>query len=113
MIKKIFYFSLLILFFFQLVFIDNYHNWGDDFSLYLHQAKSLVEGSSSELHLKNLDMMNHGKIGPALYPMGFPLLISPLQKLGCDLYYFKCVEIIFYILSLIILQKIYSKYLQI
>jgi len=111
MIKKIFYFSLLILFFFQLVFIDNYHNWGDDFSLYLHQAKSLVEGSSSELHLINLDMMKHGKIGPALYPMGFPLLISPLQKLGCDLYFFKVVEIIFYILSLIILQKIYSKYL--
>lgn len=65
------------------------HNWGGDFSMYIHQAKNLVEG---------LSQMQNGYLystytsyhGPQSYPVGFPLLLAPFYALfGNSIYHFQ------------------------
>ncbi|MEZ4773928.1 MAG: hypothetical protein R3D00_12155 [Bacteroidia bacterium] len=72
---------LLLIAFLPLFFINltGYHGWGDDFAQYIHQAKNVTVGiSPSETgHILN----EEGIIGPAAYPMGFPLLLAPLYAL--------------------------------
>ena len=64
------------------------HNWGGDFSQYISQAKALVEGSQDVLLEQNSYAMENSDeiIGPYLYPLGFPLLLSPVYYIfGLDL----------------------------
>lgn len=65
------------------------HNWGGDFSMYIHQAKNLVEG---------IPQMQNGYLystvtsyhGPHAYPVGFPILLSPFYALfGNSVYHFE------------------------
>ena len=82
------------------------HGWGDDFALYIAQAKSLVEGNMEKLHEQNTFAMAHSTypIGPNLVPWGFPLLLSPIYAIfGLNLLAMKMVEIFFFALSLIII----------
>lgn len=54
-------------------------NWGDDFAHYILQAKYIVQGipqfESKIIYNKQIS------IGPPAYPIGFPLLISPVYAL--------------------------------
>lgn len=72
---------LLLIAFLPLFFINltGYHGWGDDFAQYIHQAKNFTEGiSPAETgHILN----EKGIIGPAAYPMGFPILLAPVYAL--------------------------------
>lgn len=103
--------GIFFLLFLQLIFIDNYHNWGDDFALYLHQAKALFIGDLHTLHVDNTLMMNKGKIGPYLYPNGFPLLLSITYFLNVTFWSFKLIGVISFIVGIIFLNKIYSLYI--
>ncbi len=66
--------------------LEQGHDWGGDFALYLRQAQSLLDGTSEELLAFNSYAMNNStqgtganpQIGPHLYPWGFPLLLAPL-----------------------------------
>ena len=91
----------------NLCLIDNYHQWGDDFSLYLNQAKSLVNGSYNDLYNTNKDVMDHGKAGPYLYPIGYPVLISPFFKLSeFNFIYFKLFNYAIYLIGMYFFCKI-------
>jgi len=76
---QVFYLILLLLFCIPLLFINikNNHDWGDDFASYIHQAKNICEGipQSQNGYVLNQD---YPKMGPPAYPIGFPLLLSPV-----------------------------------
>jgi hypothetical protein len=72
------YFILLLLCV-PLLFLNvkSSHDWGDDFASYIHQAKNISEGipQSQTGYVLNQD---YPKLGPPAYPIGFPLMLSPV-----------------------------------
>jgi len=81
-------FWLPLLFLGLVVFtIDNGHEWGDDFALYISQARSILNQNSGALLLNNQWMMKNseGLIGPELYPWGYPVFLSGLIGLFGEL----------------------------
>ena len=85
------------------------HDWGGDFALYLRQTQSLFDGTSEELLEFNRYAMENSteqmgsnpQIGPHLYPWGLPLLLAPVVAIwGFALTPLKVYMIIFFLLSL-------------
>lgn len=60
--------------------IRTHHDWGDDFAQYINQAKCIRIGepASETGYIYNT---NNPMLGPAAYPGGFPLLLSPVYVL--------------------------------
>lgn len=74
----------------------NGHTQGDDFALYLRQARSIFEGNVSQVVADNrFTVINSGGgFSPYAYPWGFPLLLSPFVHLwGLDYDRLKLVEV--------------------
>jgi hypothetical protein len=91
------------------------HVWGDDFAMYIHQSQSLLDGKMADLYQKNVyltdnsEILEGGPIGPYLYPMGFPLLLSGVYKLmGLDFFGLKIFCSLFFILSLPLIYLLFS-----
>jgi len=59
------------------------HFWGDDFAAYIMQAKSILTGSTNEFVTANTFAVTQSshQIGPAAYPWGFPLMLTPVYTL--------------------------------
>ena len=75
---------LLVVAWFCKVFYQPGHDWGDDFALYIHQAKGLVNGNVGEVIAQNryaVDNSGWSSFSPLVYPWGFPLLIAPIIAL--------------------------------
>lgn len=76
-IKYLFYISVALivvpLFF---IGLQSGHDWGDDFALYIKQALSIASGES--LYNTNYVFNEKYFIGPKFYPVGFPILLSPV-----------------------------------
>jgi hypothetical protein len=84
------------------------HNWGDDFSMYIHHAKNIVEGvkydDTGYLRDSHLSV-----IGPKAYPPVFPLLLSPVYRyFGLNLTAMKIEVIFFFLLSLFSLYLLFK-----
>lgn len=63
-----------------LINIKDSHTWGGNFAQYIHQAKNIVEGiPQSETGF--IFNKNYSAMGPSVYPIGFPLLLSPVYYL--------------------------------
>jgi hypothetical protein len=61
------------------------HDWGDDFSLYIRQAKAIAEGSVNKVISQNkfsLAASSWHSFSPSIYPWGFPLMLAPLFAIG-------------------------------
>ncbi len=75
----------------------NGHNQGDDFALYLRQARSIFDGDIAQVVADNrFFVINSGGRGfsPIAYPWGFPLLLSPfVHQWGLDYDRLKLVEV--------------------
>lgn len=75
----------------------NGHSWGDDFTLYLRQSKSLLDGNVGQVIADNhFNVDNAAKPGfsPYVYPWGWPLLLAPFHRLfGLDYARLKLVEV--------------------
>jgi len=74
----------------------NGHNQGDDFALYLRQARSIFDGDIAQVVADNrFAVLNSGAaFSPIAYPWGFPLLLSPFVKWwGLDYDRLKLVEV--------------------
>lgn len=54
------------------------HNWGDDFAQYLQEAENLAQGKALEAGSYQFNP-SFPRIGPKVYPVGFPLLLSILS----------------------------------
>lgn len=84
------------------------HVWGDDFSGYLGQAKSLVEGAVREYVASNGYAMGHSSrtLGPSAYPWGLPALLAPLYAIwGLNLLVLKTVGLACYAAFLLVLHR--------
>jgi hypothetical protein len=56
------------------------HWWGDDWALYVRQAKGLVDGNADQVRLDNeftVTVSPGTEFSPPLYPWGFPLMLAP------------------------------------
>lgn len=63
------------------------HAVGDDFALYLRQARSVFDGDMAQVVADNRYAVNNstGVFSPVAYPWGFPLVLSPFVRfLGLD-----------------------------
>jgi hypothetical protein len=72
--------------------------WGDDYTLYLRQARSLVDGNVGQVIADNhFNVDNAAKPGfsPYVYPWGWPILLAPfLRWWGLDAARLKLVEVV-------------------
>jgi hypothetical protein len=56
------------------------HWWGDDWALYIRQAKGLLDGHPNRVLTQNqftVDMSDGPEFSPPLYPWGFPIILAP------------------------------------
>jgi len=87
------------------------HEWGDDFSLYIHHAKNIVEGRPYEDtgYIYNPFWPGYS---PRAYPPVFPLLLAPVYALyGLDLMPMKVEVILFFIAALVVVYLTFGRYL--
>lgn len=74
----------------------NGHSQGDDFALYLRQARSIFDGDIADVVADNRFsvLYSNGRFSPYAYPWGWPLLLSPFVHLwGLDYDRLKLVEV--------------------
>lgn len=65
----------------------NGHTQGDDFALYLRQARSIFDGDTAQVVADNRFsvVFSGGSFSPIAYPWGLPLLLSPFVRVwGLD-----------------------------
>lgn len=86
------------------------HNWGDDFALYINQAKSMVNGNIPAMIQDNLFAIENSsakEFSPTCAPWGLPILLYPFFLFfGQSMLAFKIAEVLFYCMSLVILVRI-------
>jgi hypothetical protein len=102
---------VLFLTFCSYLTIDDGHNWGDDFALYVSQAISLVEGTTNTLFETNKFAMDYSDrlTGPYLYPVGTPLSLAPVIKLfGVNFYAMKMIMLLFWAGSLYVIYTFFK-----
>ena len=108
-------FIVFAVFLFCLINQHSGHDWGDDFALYLRQAKGLVEGRVGDVLADNrftVDNSSWSTFSPYSYPWGFPLLLAPFYAWrGLDYGLFKVLEAAFfagflYVFSLILRRRL-------
>ncbi len=61
--------------------LEEGHDWGDDFSLYINQARALVRGDIPQVVADTrYTLQNSGadSFSPYVYPWGLPLLLAPV-----------------------------------
>ena len=87
----------------------NGHTQGDDFALYLRQARSLFDGDIGQVVADNrFTVINSGgAFSPTAYPWGWPLLLSPFVHLwGLDYDRLKLVEVAAFCVWLVLVHGI-------
>lgn len=95
---------------FNLIQLTNEHSYGD-FSLYLMQAKTLVNESNYYLLELNQYALDHSQRprGPYLYPWGLPVLLSPvLYFFGENLMAIKVVMVLGFAGALLMIYKLFK-----
>lgn len=89
------------------------HNWGGDFALYIHQAKSITEGTSNQLSIANKYIVENSSVhtfSPTLYPWGFPILIAPIYAMyNLDYIALKILEALFLVCGIIMMYLTFRK----
>ena len=61
------------------------HSWGDDFALYINQARGLSEGTAATVVADTrfaIDNSAYSSFSPTAYPWGFPALLSVVTATG-------------------------------
>ena len=94
--------------------MDEGHEYGDDFALYLEQAEFIFQPSEYAKHVQqNTECMevSDAVIGPNSYPIGFPLFLKLLQSIGgtSDLRFLKVVLFGFFLFAALRLTFEYVK----
>ncbi len=87
----------------------NGHTQGDDFALYLRQARSLFDGDVAQVVADNrFTVINSGgRFSPYAYPWGWPLLLAPFVHLwGLDYDRLKLVEVACFCVWLVLVHGI-------
>lgn len=74
-------FVILLIAIFYFFNLNGGHDWGGDFSMYIHHAKNIASGVpySQTGYIYNPDTVEYG---PQAYPPVFPLLLAPIMVVG-------------------------------
>lgn len=84
------------------------HDWGGDFSQYIHHAQNLVSGVPYD----DTGYIYDPLIGPMTYPPVFPLLLAPAYSFfGLDFFWLKVVVSISFVASLGFIFRLFSHHL--
>lgn len=62
-------------------FLEEGHDWGDDFSLYINQARALVRGDVGQVVSDTRYILQNSgtdSFSPYVYPWGLPILLAPV-----------------------------------
>ena len=99
---------IIIIGIFNFLTIKDGHDWGGDFSMFIHHAKNIVEGVDYEdtgyIYNPNVPLL-----APKTYPPVFPLLLVPIYKwFGLNFTIMKIEIVLFFLLSLFIIFLIYK-----
>lgn len=89
------------------------HDWGGDFSVYIMQSQSILQGRPSEFIQTNRYAMEKSSrnIGPIAYPWGYPMLLAPFYKIfGLKMLALKSLNVICYLIFVITLWLGFSRY---
>jgi hypothetical protein len=88
---------LAAVFCFFVVTIRTGHRWGDDYALYILEAKNIATGTAYPTIGLIADPY-YPSYSPRMTPPGFPLLLAPLYKVfGLNLEAFKAEEVVFFV----------------
>ena len=89
--------------------LTNGHDWGDDFSSYIMQAKSITEFSPhSFIEINHFSVDPYGSIVP---PWGFPVLLAPLYAVfGMNMIALKLLGVISFLFFIVLLWFGFRKY---
>ncbi len=88
-----------ILIFFTL---ENGHVFGGDYAQYIEQSEAILSGQTKAFFEASKYAMDNSdrNIGPYLYPVGFPLLITPATLIwGMNLLAYKTILLVFFLLA--------------
>ncbi|MCA1690746.1 MAG: hypothetical protein LC733_00560 [Actinobacteria bacterium] len=81
-------------------------DWGDDFALYMRQARGLTIGNIGEVVSANrfaVENSGWSSFSPYIYPWGWPLLVSPLYALfGLNYEVFKILQVVAFCVFLLV-----------
>lgn len=94
-----------------LVFIGTHtsSDWGDDFAQYIHQASNIINGIPQSETGYVYNQLNY--IGPQAYPIGFPLLLSPVYAIaGNNMVAFTTFISLIYIIMGLLMVIFYQRY---
>jgi hypothetical protein len=94
---------LTLSFILNITTFKNGHNWGGDFSVYINQARSMVEGTVNDLVNieKYLVENSTNNVGTILGSWGFAFLLSPVYYFfGLNIFAMKVLVSLFFVLSL-------------
>jgi len=97
--------------FLPLLFLGTFtsHDWGDDFAQYIHQAGNIVHGIPQSENGFIFSQQNY--IGPQAYPVGFPLMLSPVYALaGNNMIAFTTFISLIYIVLGLLIVIFYRRY---
>lgn len=98
-----FLFLSIFHFFYSISVINDGHNWGGDFALYISQAKAIVNGTTNTLFEASKASCEGSfeRMNPDVYPVIFPLMLSPIYVFwGLNFLAFKVLVICCFIISL-------------
>lgn len=85
------------------------HTEGDDFALYLRQARSIFDGDPGQVIADNRFAVNNSSavFSPIGYPWGWPLILSPfVWRWGLDYDQLKLIEVASFLVFLVFLHGI-------
>ncbi len=89
------------------------HDIGDDFALYLDQARSITQGGSRQVienvtfSLDNSTYSPPATFSPAGYPWGWPIVLAPFVALiGLDYDGLAWIEVAFFVTALVLLHRL-------
>lgn len=91
-------------------FLEQGHDWGDDFSLYINQARSLVRGDVGQVVSDTRYILQNSgadSFSPYVYPWGFPLLLAPVYLIfGIDYSAFAWVTVVSLVVFIFVFHRL-------
>lgn len=112
--KKIICLIIVLTLVFVLCLLNHYqgHDWGGDFSLYIHQTKSIIEGKIDDLALKNKFIVENSSVNtfsPILYPWGVSVLYLPVYYVfELNIKVFKILETLLLVMALLFVFRLFT-----
>lgn len=86
--------------------LDGLQHWGDDFALYIAQARALIETGT----ILDPDYVHNRWIGPRTYPPGLSVLLAPVYAaVGIDLKWLKLPIFLSFCMGLLVLYLVFAR----